>query len=284
LPHEYKNTEKTRKTRIVTMNQRNYIFLLLLAIVCFSSCSSYKNVPYLKESEKFTTEDYAKSAVLYDARIMPKDLLTITVSTITNPEDAYPFNLTVPSPISAAKNITTQPAMQTYLVDNDGKVNFPVLGLMKLGGLTKTEAENLLKSKLKEYLKEDPIVTVRLTNYKVSVIGEVNRPNTYIVENEKINIFEALALAGDLTVYGKRDNVKIIREMEDGQKKVVVLSLNDKNIIFSPYFYLQQNDVVYVQPNKAKAQGSDIGSMTSILISTTSILVSLAGLIVTILK
>jgi len=266
------------------MNQKSYIFIFLLAVVCFSSCSSYKNVPYLKESEKFTPQDYTKSAVLYDARIMPKDLLTITVSTITNPEDASPFNLTVPSPISALKNVTTQPAMQTYLVDNDGKVNFPVLGMIKLGGLTKTEAEELLKSKLKNYLKEDPIVTVRLVNYKISVLGEVTRPNTYTVDNEKINIFEALALAGDLTVYGKRDNVKIIREMADGHKQIAVLNLNDKNIIFSPYFYLQQNDVVYIQPNKAKAQGSDIGSMTSILISTTSILVSLAGLIVTIIK
>jgi len=266
------------------MTRKNHIILLLLTVVGLSACSSYKNVPYLKESEKFTAEDYAKSAVLYDARIMPKDLLTITVSTITNPEDAYPFNLTVPSPISAAKNLTTQPAMQTYLVDNEGKVNFPVLGLTKLGGLTKTEAEELLKNKLKQYLKEDPIVTVRLINYKISVLGEVARPSTYTVENEKINIFEALSLAGDLTVYGIRENVKIIREKENGQKQIVVLNLNDKNIIFSPYFYLQQNDVVYVQPNKAKAQGSDIGSMTSILISTTSILVSLAGLMVTILK
>ncbi|BEG99102.1 polysaccharide biosynthesis/export family protein [Bacteroides sedimenti] len=267
------------------MKQKSYIFLIFIAVIGLSACSSYKSVPYLQQSEKLTENDYAKSAVLYDASIMPKDLLTITVSTITNPEDAYPFNLTVPSPVSVIKNnITTQPAMQTYLVDNEGRVNFPVLGLVKLGGLTKTGAESLLKSKLKEYLKEEPIVTVRLVNYKISVLGEVTRPNTYTVENEKINIFEALALAGDLTVYGKRDNVKIIREMEDGQKRVVVLSLNDKNIIFSPYFYLQQNDIVYVQPNKAKAQGSEIGSMTGILISTTSILVSLAGLMVTILK
>ncbi len=266
------------------MSLKTSIVILLLSLFCFSSCSSYKNVPYLKESEKFTVEDYAKSAVLYSARIAPKDLLTITVSTITNPEDAYPFNLTVPSPISAIKNIATQPAMQTYLVDNSGNVNFPVLGVIKLGGLTKTEAEEFVKGKLKNYLKEDPVVTVRLVNYKVSVLGEVTRPNTYAVENEKINIFEALSLAGDLTVYGRRDNVKIIRELDNGQKQIIVLDLNDKNIIFSPYYYLRQNDVVYVQPNKARAQGSDIGSMTSILISTTSILVSLAGLIVTIIK
>lgn len=250
----------------------------------FYSCTSYKNVPYLKESETLSSEDYAKSAVLYDARIMPKDLLTITVSTITNPEDSYAFNLTVPSSLSSSKNLVSQPTMQTYLVDNTGNIDFPVLGKVKIGRMTKTEAQELLKEKLKAYLKETPIVTVRMVNYKISVIGEVSRPNSYIVDNEKINIFEALALAGDLTVYGKRDNVKIIREMENGQKQVIILDLNDKNLIFSPYYYLQQNDVVYVQPNKAKAQGSDIGSMTSILISTTSILISLAGLIVTIMK
>ncbi len=238
----------------------------------------------MQKSETLTAEDYAKSAVLYDARIMPKDLLTITVSTITNPEDAYPFNLTVPSPIASNGYLTSQPTMQTYVVDNEGKVNFPVLGLVKLGGLTKTSAQDFLRNKLREYLKEDPIVTVRLVNYKISVLGEVARPNTYTVVNEKINILEALALAGDLTIYGMRENVKIIREMEDGRKQYIALDLTDKNIIFSPYFYLQQNDVVYVQPNKAKAQGSDIGSMTSILISTTSILISLASLMVNVLK
>lgn len=266
------------------MKQILQFCLLLVIIASFSACTSYKNVPYLKESETLTSNDYAKSATLYDAQIMPKDLLTITVSTITNPEDSYAFNLSVPSSLSSSKNLVSQPTMQTYLVDNSGNIDFPVLGKIHVGKMTKTEAQELLKEKLKVYLKEAPIVTVRMVNYKISVIGEVARPNSYIVDNEKINIFEALALAGDLTVYGKRENVKIIREMDNGQKQIVTLDLNDKNIIFSPYYYLQQNDVVYVQPNKAKAQGSDIGSMTSILISTTSILVSLAGLIVTILK
>lgn len=261
-----------------------HLFLLLVIVATFSACTSYKNVPYLKQSETFTSEDYAKSAVLYDARIMPKDLLTIAVTTITNPEDAYPFNLTVSTPMSGSRSLTSQPVMQNYLVSNDGTVNFPVLGTIKIGGMTKTEAEDFIKSKLKTYLKEAPIVTVRLVNYKISVIGEVSKPSTYVVDNEKINIFEALALAGDLTVYGVRDNVKIIREMGNGQKNIITVNLNDKNIIFSPYYYLQQNDVVYVQPNKAKAQSSDIGSMTGIIISTTSILVSLASLIVTILK
>ena len=171
------------------MDQRSFFFALLLALISFSSCSSSKNVQCLKDSEKFTTEVSAKSAVLYTVGIKPKDLMAITVSTITNRDDAYSFNLIVPSSISAAKNISTQPAMHTYLVDNNGYVNFTVSGSIKLSRLTKKGVEELLKEKLKEYLNEDLIVMARLVNYKISVISEVIRPNTYTVKNEKINVF-----------------------------------------------------------------------------------------------
>ena len=152
---------------------------------------------------------------MYDAKIMPKDLLTIVVS-CTNPELAIPFNLTVASNASLTTStssfVTTQPTLQAYLVDNDGNINFPVLGELKLGGLTKRGAEQLIIDKLKPYMKEIPIVTVRMVNYKISVIGEVTRPGTFTISNEKVNLLEALAMAGDMTVYGLRDNVKLIRE------------------------------------------------------------------------
>jgi polysaccharide export outer membrane protein len=128
------------------MDQRSF-FALLLALICFSSCSSYKNVPYLKDLERFTAEDYAKSAVLYTVRIKPKDLMRITVSAITNPEDVYSFNLVVPSPISAAENISTQLAMKTYLVDNNRNVNFSVFWSIKLSELTKTGDRRFTKTK-----------------------------------------------------------------------------------------------------------------------------------------
>ena len=142
----------------------------------------------------------------------------------------------------------------------------------------------MIVKRLKTYLKETPIVTVRLVNYKISVIGEVNRPNVYTVDNEKVSILEAIAMAGDLTIYGKRDNVKIIREDEYAHRHIISMNLNDANLIYSPYFYLKQNDIVYVEPNRAKRQSANIGSSTSLLVSATSILISLAGLIVNILR
>lgn len=254
----------------------------LMAIFLFASCQSYKKVPYLQDPE--IVEQAIRQEKLYDARIMPKDLLTIVVS-CTSPELAVPFNLTVATQNNVALTSTTsQPALQQYLVDNDGKINFPVLGELKLDGLTKKEAEQMIVEKLKPYIKETPIVTVRMVNYKISVIGEVARPGIFIINNEKVNLLEALAMAGDMTVWGLRDNVKLIREGADGKQEIVTLDLNKAETILSPYYWLQQNDIVYVTPNKAKARNSDIGNSTSLWFSATSILVSLASLLVTIFR
>ena len=127
-------------------------------------------------------------------------------------------------------------------------------------------------------------MTVKFVNYKISVLGEVARPNTFTIQNEKVNVFEALAMAGDMTIWGRRDNVKIIREDEVGNKRVIMMNLNDRDVIFNPNFYLQQNDVVYVEPNKVKAQNSEIGSATGIWFSATSILISVATLLINVLK
>lgn len=262
---------------------RNF-FICLIAILLFASCKSYKKVPYLQDAE--TVQQAVQQENLYDAKIMPKDLLTIVVS-CTSPELAVPFNLTVATPASAAGNnllLTTQPVLQPYLVDNEGKINFPVLGELKVGGLTKREAEQLIIDKLKPYIKETPIVMVRMVNYKISVLGEVTRPGTFTISNEKVNLLEALAMAGDMTVWGVRDNVKLIREGADGKQEIVTLDLNKAETILSPYYWLQQNDIVYVTPNKAKARNSDIGNSTSLWFSATSILVSLASLLVTIFR
>ncbi len=213
---------------------------------------------------------------------MPKDLLTITVST-TDPQAAVPFNLTVPNAISISQSnsLTSQPVLQQYLVDNEGNIDFPVLGKLHIGDMTKTDVEKMIQQKLQPYLKETPIVNVRMVNYKISVLGEVTSPGTFTVSNEKVNIFEALALAGDMTIWGRRDNVKLMREDSQGERKIVELDLNDANVIGSPYFYLQQNDVVYVTPNQKKAKNSDVGTQTSFWFSGVSILISLATLIVT---
>ncbi len=258
-------------------------YVILLAVIFLASCQSYKKVPYLQDAEVINQAQQLET--LYDAKIMPKDLLTIVVS-CTNPELAVPFNLTVASPMSVADKtqIATQPVLQPYLVDNEGRINFPVLGTLKVGGLTKSEAEQVIVRNLKPYMKETPIVTVRMANYKISVLGEVARPGTFTITNEKVNLLEALAMAGDMTVYGVRDNVKLIRETATGKQEIITLDLNKTETILSPYYWLQQNDVVYVTPNKAKARNSDIGNSTSLWFSATSILVSLASLLVTIFK
>ena len=174
--------------------------------------------------------------------------------------------------------------MQQYLVNNQGEIDFPVLGRLKISGLTKNECEALIREKLIPYLKETPIVNVRMVNYKISVLGEVKSPGTFTVSNEKVNVLEALAMAGDMTVYGVRDNVKLVRENANGERIIQTLNLNDADLIRSPYFYLQQNDILYVSPNKTVARNSDIGNSTTLWISATSILVSIASLLVTILK
>ena len=261
-----------------------HILLTASAGLLLAGCTSYKKVPYMQDPE--TVNSYGLEIPLYDAKIMPKDLLSITVNT-TDPQAAAPFNLTVQTPMNTGSinmYTTTQPSLQQYLVNNQGEIDFPVLGRLKVGGLTKNEAEDLIRKGLKTYLKESPIVTVRMANYKISVLGEVTRPGTFTVSNEKVNVLEALAMAGDMTVYGVRDNVKLIREDAQGKRRIVMLDLTRSDLVLSPYFYLQQNDILYVTPNKTVAKNSSIGNTTTIAISATSILVSIASLIVNITK
>jgi polysaccharide export outer membrane protein len=265
------------------MKLKHFILIATTGIF-LAGCSSYKKVPYMQDPE--TVNSYGKEIPLYDAKIMPKDLLSITVNT-SDPRAAAPFNLTVQSPLNTnIKDMytTSQPALQQYLVNNEGEIDFPVLGKIKVGGLTKNEAESMIREKLQPYLKETPIVTVRMANYKISVLGEVTQPGTFTVSNEKVNVLEALAMAGDMTIYGVRDNVKLIREDAQGKREIVMLDLTKSDLVLSPYFYLQQNDILYVTPNKTKAKNSDIGNTTSVVISATSILVSIASLIATLVK
>ena len=171
-------------------------------------------------------------------------------------------------------------------IDHAGDQEFEKKGWAKIDSIRKltTPLQQEIWKKELEYMKEAPIVTVRMVNYKISVIGEVTRPGTFTISNEKVNLLEALAMAGDMTVYGLRDNVKLIREDATGKQEIITLDLNKSETILSPYYWLQQNDVVYVTPNKAKARNSDIGNSTSLWFSATSILVSLASLLFNILK
>lgn len=272
---------KQSKKGIFHMFCQSLKMFLVVGLFLCASCTSQKQIAYLQENYVDTLQS---SRDLYDARIKPKDLLTITVNTFDK-EASIPFNLMFPTGTANIVNSSSnENSIQKYLVDNDGFIDFPVFGKLKVSDMTKNEVESSIKEKLKPYLKEEPVVNVRMVNYKISVIGEVNRPNTYTITNEKVNVLEALALAGDLTIYGKRNNVKLMRESSDGKREVVEIDLTDKNLINSPYFYLQQNDVLYVEPNKTRMRNSRYSALTGQILSGVSVLVSVASLVVTLTK
>lgn len=258
-------------------------FILYLTLLLLVSCTSVENIAYLQESLSQTTSETRSG--FYEAKIKPKDLLSITVVS-TEPEASRIYNLISPvpqSPTMMGEALNSQPALQNYLVDNDGYINFPVLGKIHVKEKTKKELEAYILEKLEPaFSKELPIVTIRIVNFSVNVLGEVNMPGKILSTNERLTIFDALAMANDMTIYGKRDNVKIMREDSDGNKSFYTLNLNDRNIIYSPAFFLEQNDVVYVEPNKSRANSSKYGAAESFRISTVSVLISLATMGITI--
>ena len=260
----------------------SFIFAMSL-LLAMTSCNTSKSVAYIQNSDSIS---YDNSRFLYDAKIMPKDQLTISVNTV-NPDASLPFNLLLQNSYMQGRSMSTGGGtLMPYLVDNEGYINFPVIGRVKVGGLTKSECENLILDKIRPYMAdtENPVVTVRMSSYSVSVLGEVARPGSFQVAREKITILEALAQAGDLTIYGVRDKVKLIREDATGKKEIHTLDLTNANIVNSPYYYLQQNDIVYVEPNKVKARNSTVGTTTTLWFSATSILISLTSLLYNILK
>lgn len=266
--------------------QTKKIFTLLYFVIFtlfLSSCVNTKKLAYFDNKNEINT---ALSKTLYDARIMPKDILQIQVFTMT-PEAALPFNLMKLTGGSISTTSSTgQGTVYDYLVDNDGNIEYPVLGTLHLGGLSKTEAENLIKEKIKPYLaeSENVVVHVRMMNYKYAILGGVNRPGVFTTPNEKVSILEAIAQAGDLTTFAYRDRIFLIRENTEGQKDFHQLDINDANIINSPYYYLQQNDVIYVEQKKVQARNAFISANTSIWLSITSSLMSIATFIIALSK
>jgi polysaccharide export outer membrane protein len=276
------------KNTFMSYKKLPFPILYLLLILGMNSCSSVKNMSYFQkfDNKNNTSKKVKDNISFYETRIKPKDILSITVVT-SEPEASKHYNLTVPqvADLNTINNIYSQPTLQTYLVNNEGIIDFPVFGKIKISGLTSKELEIMLQKKMEsEFNKEHPIITIRFINYSVNILGEVTTPGRYETGNERLTIFEGLALAGDLTVYGMRQNVKILRENADGSKVFINVNLNDENIINSTGYYLEQNDVVYVEPNKAKAKNSKIGSAENLGISAMYLAISLASLVVTLLR
>jgi len=248
----------------------NFRLFYLVLLLLFSSCAK-RNLVYFSDIDSQSNYN-VKIESSVDPEIQPDDLLKITVSSLSQ-ESNMLFNAGILT-TTGNNAISTSPLNDGYLVDKEGEINFPVLGKIKIGGLTKDEAIEEVSFRLREYVK-DPIVNIRFMNFKVTVIGEVNRPSTFTVATEKITILEALGLAGDMTAYGKRENVLVIRD-KDGVRSANRLNLNDKSILNSPYYYLTQNDVVYVEPDKMKAIQTNVNpNRTQFITIASSVLVAL---------
>lgn len=229
-------------------------FYLIFFLLLVSSCAT-RNLVYFSDLPDAAV-DTRKVENAIDPLIQPMDLLSITVSTL-NPESNLLFNSGVLSSVGGASGAAMTMNNEGYRVDKQGEVNFPVLGKVELGGLTIDEAISKM-GKLLESEVKNPIVNIKLINFKITVVGEVSNPSTFPVMTERINIVEAIGLAGDLTPFGKRENVLLIRENE-GERTTVRLDLNKRDIFSSPYYYLQQNDIIYVEPVRTKGVQASMG-------------------------
>ncbi|MEP7256827.1 MAG: polysaccharide biosynthesis/export family protein [Flavitalea sp.] len=237
------------KTGLLT-DQHKFLFALLLGIsFIFSSCGNTQKVTYFNNIE----DGVIPSSVMNLEPVVQKsDILSITVSSL-NPEASIIFN--TPNLSGQGNNVVGAGNIAPssgYLVNNDGYIQFPVLGNILAAGLSKQKLkDDITKMLIDKKLLIDPIVNVRYLNFRVTVLGEVARPTVVTVPNEKISILEAIGLAGDLTIYAKRENVLLIRE-EKGSKLIKRLNLNTSEIFTSPYYYLKSNDVLYIEPNSTK--------------------------------
>ena len=255
---------------------KKHFFFLLLLIAVFTSCRNQRNFTYFK--------DIPDSVVMYSVKdtgyksivIKPDDIVQINVSSPNVEANNFFVVPGSSSSTSPAAPGAAPTSVNTYLVDKEGAIDLPLAGRVILAGLTTIEAKKLVKTKVSEYLKE-PIVTVRLQNFKVTVLGEVNKPANYIVPNERVTILDAIGYAGDLTIFGQRENVMIIREI-DGKKTFTRVNLNSSKTFQSPFYYLQQNDIIYVEPNRAKAASTDMATVRNLTILTS--LASFAAIII----
>ena len=246
---------------------------ILFSFFLFTSCVSKKKIVYFQK-DSIEQEKVSNS---YRTVLKPDDLLQITVSS-SDFEASKPFNLPAVSFSSNSNGLASAPSQQNHLVDSEGYIDFPVLGRIKLGGKTRKEAISYLKNKLDPDYIKNPTVNIRIANYSITVLGDVQKPGTYTISNERITILEAIGLAGDIRITGKRETIKVFREV-DGQKKEYMVDVRSNKIFTSPVYYLQQNDLVYVEPNRASSQDAAYNRNTGLIISVTSILITLVNFI-----
>lgn len=242
------------------------VISVLCCILIVSSCVSRKNMVYFQDIEQLSESQ--KRNQQNNLEIQADDILTIRV-TAPEQEAAIPFNLTK----SVGTQVGTNVELETYLVSNEGTIIFPVIGVVEVKGLTNIELAEKIKNEVSEYVK-DPIVNVRILNFQISVLGEVRNPGTFTIENDHLTLSKALGLAGDLTIYGKRENILVMGE-ENGQKTYAYLDLTDANVVNSPHYNLRQNDVIYVEPKAVRRQSAGSTGIASTYLSLASVIASL---------
>lgn len=242
--------------------------LVITFFILTTSCVSKKNITYFQND----LVDQSKVSNSYKTVYKPDDLLQINISSI-DMEAVIPFNLS-----SSASTEMTSSNPQTYLIDSNGEIDFPILGKLTIGGLSREDAVKLFKDKLDPTFVKSPSININITNFKVTVLGDVKKPGTFTIPNERVTILEAIGLAGDLNLSGQRQNILVTRE--EGEKKVFhSLDLLSNTLFTSPAYYLQQNDVVYVDQNYAKSQDATSNQKTGLFISVGSILVALINVL-----
>jgi polysaccharide export outer membrane protein len=250
----------------------SYCFFCMLALILFS-CTERKKLVYFQGT--IANSETNRS---YNPVFQPNDLLAITVTGI-DAETVKPFNLPVVSSLGTSGYQQGAQPPPGYLVDPDGNIEFPLVGKVKIAGLTRSTIIDSLKTKLKPYLA-NPTILIRILNFKVTVLGEVRNPGTFTIPSERVTLPEALGIAGDLLITAKRKNILVIRDV-DGKKTEYKVDLTSKDVFSSPVYYLNQNDVVYIEPNRARINSSVVNvANAGVFISAVSLIVTVVYLIV----
>lgn len=267
----YKGYKSRFTGHVWTSHILAYGIIGLICLLMFS-CATSKNVKYFSDVPDSLTSKEVEQAIYKTPLIQVDDILQVNIQTLDpgttallNQQSAatWPTYAAQGTSSIAGNNITG------YLVDKDGFIVLPLIGKMLVKGKSTEEVRTLVTEKAAQFYK-DPVVNVRFINFKVTVLGEVARPSTYVMPNEKVTLLDAIGMAGDLTIFGKRENVLLIRD-KDGKKEFVRFNLNNTNLFTSPYYYLQQGDVVYVEPNKSKVVSTDATRLRNITIFSSAI-------------
>lgn len=265
----------------------NHLFAFLTLSLALMSCSGSKDIVYMEDASKLPESVLSQANPATEMTAKPGDLLQIIVTSRTL-EAVKPYNKSsYLTDLGTNSNSNSDGALQEYyLVDNMGNIEFPVIGAINILGKNKAEIKDIIISNLyPKHLIEKPAVEVRFKNFQVTMLGEVKSPGVISVPNEHLTILEAVAKAGDLTIYGVRSNVRLIRTNPDGTRSIHTINLNDKELVLSPYFNLQQNDVIYVEPNGTKKRSSwSVPPGLSLAMGSIGTLISIATLIITITK